>query len=86
MTDVRALQAILDGGITDPALILAAMPLDPLEETMKIPDDGKEHDCRCGDGPYRVWVTEWRPPFVTGFEGRPVLFCQGCGAEFEVGP
>ena len=57
--------------------------LDPLEVTMQIPDDGKERDCRCGDGPYRVWDCEWRPRFVIDCEGRPQLFCHACGAEFE---
>lgn len=76
--DVRALQALLDGGVTDPATILAAIPGPVL-----IPDDGGEHDCRCGAGSYRVWSSGWVPPLVVDFEGVPVLFCTGCGVELE---
>jgi hypothetical protein len=85
MTDVRALQTLLDGGVTDPATLLAAFPGGPVV----IPDDGNEHHCPCGRGGYSVWDGDgWlrgKARVVTDDEGRTVSSCHGCDRELEAG-
>lgn len=85
MTDVRALQIPLDGGVTDPRALFAAFPDGPVV----IPDDGKEHACVCGRGGYSVWDGDgWLRKgkhVVTDDDGRTVHECHRCDRELEAG-
>lgn len=80
MRDVRNLQAMLSEGITDPALLYRQ-----LEDAgpLKIPDDGLEHECPCGEHLYRVADHLAWGPHPVDIEGRWVGSCWGCGRELS---
>lgn len=74
MTDVRALQIMLDGGVTDPRALLAALPSGTTEDAARavaaLSAQALEEGCDCGPGDWcdgcgtaedwRLWHGEHR--------------------------
>ena len=59
------------------------------ENTVEIPDDGKEHACACGDGDYYVWDGDgWSRELLivdANSDGRTKSTCRRCDRELKPG-